>query len=680
MDLQFVNPNDRFWERFEHLLYWAVVTLLVPIIIWYGCRLLAWLAVKTYEREFGDLPNSRKKIVIWDQQEKDAMSITINAPPGYKVLELGGGANRNPATTCNVDSRHVPGVDFTADFTQPLPIKSEEWDSVLSFFCLEHLPYPKIPQFLSEIHRVLKPGKMAVLACPNTEAQLRWTLEHPEGWDGNNLFESASCKLFGDQRHSEREGEANYGADSHKAYLSPAIVMDLFRDAGFVNVVIQPYGERHTDMLIQATKPGEDTSAVVEPVPATPAVEEKWRLADVPREQLYDRHYFDGGTKYGGYAPPGYRDFPCHETTARHILNRKPESVLELGCGRGYVLKRLLDAGVEGKGLDVSKHCYLTRVCQGVYIHDICNVPWPVDDKSIDLCFSIGLLDHIPEEYLPAVIAEMERTCWRGLHGIDCGPPNFDRTRCTIKPIEWWREKLPKNHEVRMQHELEQGELPPDYLLGDGKVKLNIGSFTTMFHHGWDNIDVHNLGDFAAQNKYRYRMLDVRGGLPYATSSVDLIYSCHMLEHLDYAEGLRFLRDCRRVIKGNGAMRIIVPDTALLTACYHNHLCDITGNHSDFGTAVLSDFDELNNGCADSPTAAGKLWALLAEGHKSFYDAETLCNLLKEAGFNSAQAEFRQHAKSNAPMFDEWVRTEQILAETLDMLPAISLYVDAVPS
>lgn len=182
------------------------------------------------------------------------MTIIINAPPGYRVLELGGGANRHQATTCNVDCRPGPGVDLSTDFNAPLPIASEEWDAVLSFFALEHVAYPKVPLFLSEIFRILKAGRKAVIVCPNTEAQLRWILQHPDGWDGNGLFESASCLLFGDQRHSEREGETNYIADSHKAYLSPTVVARLFSAAGFQNILIQPYGERATDLLVEAEK------------------------------------------------------------------------------------------------------------------------------------------------------------------------------------------------------------------------------------------------------------------------------------------------------------------------------------------------------------------------------------------------------------------------------------------
>ncbi len=303
---------------------------------------------------------------------------------------------------------------------------------------------------------------------------------------------------------------------------------------------------------------------------------------------------------------------------------------------------------------------------------DLCEM-CPSDD--FDLCFSIGFLDHIPEEYLPTLFTGMER-CERGLHGIDCSGPNFDRTRCTIKPIEWWRERLPKGHEVFHQQELESGELPPDYIRGDGKVKLNIGSFTTMFHHGWENIDVHNLVDFANQNKYKYRMLDVRQGLPHGTGTVDMIFACHMLEHLDYAEGLRFLRDCRRVIKGNGAMRIIVPDAKLLNEYYS---CD---EQVDFDHQVyrnrLDNFNELNDGCANSITKAGKLWALLHEGHHSCYDAEMLCSLLRDAGFEPLPTEFRLPGLRNHDVANP--NQVQMVNESLDMLPDISLFVDAVPN
>ena len=53
--------------------------------------------------------------------------------------------------------------------------------------------------------------------------------------------------------------------------------------------------------------------------------------------------------------------------------------------------------------------------------------------------------------------------------------------------------------------------------------------------------------------------LDVRWGLPFASGSVDSIYSTHMIEHLYPDELENLLLECARVLKAGGGMRIIVP-------------------------------------------------------------------------------------------------------------------------
>jgi hypothetical protein len=52
--------------------------------------------------------------------------------------------------------------------------------------------------------------------------------------------------------------------------------------------------------------------------------------------------------------------------------------------------------------------------------------------------------------------------------------------------------------------------------------------------------------------------LDVRCGLPFASGSVDSIYSTHMIEHLCPDELERLLLECARVLKAGAGMRIIV--------------------------------------------------------------------------------------------------------------------------
>ena len=610
--------------------------------------------------------------------------IHLTKRPGQKVIELGGGSNPSQITDVNVDVRpHAGKVHFTCDFNQfPYPISTDEWDIVLSIFCIEHLSYVNTQNFVNECFRICKPGGQAIVVMPNTEAQSRWIIDHPEGWDGKSFFESASCKLFGDQQHGEREGDQNYQIDSHKAYFNPMVAFELFQKAGFESIIIEPFGERGTDLSIQATKPNAPVAQMPKErhVDGTTAVEVGGTLVAVPNEpspkantsvlqyngpnvaslsseeraKLFDRNYFNGSVYR-----PWYWDYPNHQITANRVLMRKPESVIELGAARGYIVKRLQDAGVRTQGIDISRHCYLSQVAD-VLLGDVLGRIWNVVAAS-DLMFSIDFLDRIPEEKLPELIDKMQKYSKRGLHGLDFGvDPNndLDRARCTIRPIQWWRERLPKEQEIVDKSELENGQLPDEVLVGDGKIKLNIGSGMTQFHWGWENLDALDFKQFAEQCKYKFRQHDAREGLPYSTGTVAYIYSAHFLEHLTYKEAMSFLRESRRVLCPTGAMRLILPDAQLLMDDYYRQ----------DGGADLNHFDELNENCEKAKSAAEKMWALLHEGHQSCWDAESLCEALIETGFTPEHNRFRQS------------KHKQILKETLDVLGSLSLYVDAVPT
>ncbi len=650
--------------------------------------------------------------------------IQLTVSPGSRIIELGGGDCPNPASTINVDVRPGEKVHFTVDFeSENWPIQTEEWDAVFSQYCLEHVSWRCVSNFLKETLRIIKPGAKAVFVIPNTEAQLQWIQKNPAGWDGKGIFDSASCVLFGDQ---------DYPANAHKSYFSPVIVHDLFQKAGFERVITRPYGERGTDMVVEAVKPVnpeivlEAKKRTVEFPPIAPEqesivqgprkpfpqivpgddplnggelkVENSRKLSPTQqlmqttegRQKVFNKDYFNGGAKHGGYAREGMWDFPVHEITARHILHRKPESVLEIGCARGYILKRLQDAGVLAKGIEISKHCFMTRAAGSILNADFCTLKEWGGEKHADLCFSIATLEHVPEEHIPDVIREMARTCKRGLHGIDFGERDdgFDKTHCTLKPRIWWQEAFNTYApdwpvEVLDKEELEQGVfkwadgqmrlMPEDYFGGDGKLKLNLGCYTVQYHNGWVNIDIEDVAAFSQHYGFNFRRHDVRNGLPYGTGVVDLIHCSHMLEHLTWKEGLTFLRECRRVIRPNGIMRIAVPDAGLLLRSYGRDSCwdtQVNDNHFQ-APPSLSEFDEINDGCASAPTAAGKLWALLHEGHKNILDQESLSHLLQEAGWEPIPVQFRETKCGE--------EGKQLLRESLDMFPCLSLFTEARP-
>ena len=367
----------------------------------------------------------------------------------------------------------------------------------------------------------------------------------------------------------------------------------------------------------------------------------------------FNKHYFHGGGQVGGYAGSGYRDFPVHWVTFAHVMERKPTSVLELGCARGYLLKRFSDYGkIPVAGLEISEHCRLTRAIESVITHDVTKAPWPVADQTYDLAFSSAFLEHIAEEQLPIVFAEMARTTRRGLHGIDIHDGDgFDQTHHTIRPLAWWKERLPPGHEAVDKETLEAGPMVLPFGIDRG-VKLNLGAFTHCFH-GWRNLDRIDLSGWAQANGYAFMQWDLSNGLPYDDQVVDLIFLSHVLEHFDYATGKRLLRECRRVLKPDGVLRVAVPDAGNLFDLYAH--------------GQLSSLREI---CGDEPEDDLQLLHafLYGDEHRSIYDAQTLTRSLQDAGFSRVvKSAFGTSA------------SEVMRRETIDLYPELSLFVEALP-
>jgi SAM-dependent methyltransferase len=64
---------------------------------------------------------------------------------------------------------------------------------------------------------------------------------------------------------------------------------------------------------------------------------------------------------------------------------------------------------------------------------------------------------------------------------------------------------------------------------------------------------------------------DVRKSLPFPNGSASAIYSSHMLEHLYFDEAKLVLADFRRLLSGEGVLRLALPDSEQLAAVFlHN--------------------------------------------------------------------------------------------------------------
>jgi predicted SAM-dependent methyltransferase len=152
---------------------------------------------------------------------------------------------------------------------------------------------------------------------------------------------------------------------------------------------------------------------------------------------------------------------------------------------------------------------------------------------------------------------------------------------------------------------------------GGRERRLHIGAGRESLP-GWINIDNQGLAGVD-------QVLDVRQGLPFA--DVGYIYAEHFLEHLSLDEGLAFLKECRRVLRPDGVLRLSTPnlDWVVLT---HYH-----------GAAVPDE---------DAKVDCLRLnRAFHGWGHQFLYNRATLVAVLRSAGFENAV--FRAYGESDRP-------------------------------
>jgi predicted SAM-dependent methyltransferase len=158
------------------------------------------------------------------------------------------------------------------------------------------------------------------------------------------------------------------------------------------------------------------------------------------------------------------------------------------------------------------------------------------------------------------------------------------------------------------------------YLQGHPVRKLQLGAGDNV-HEGWLNTDV---ADFKRKHEIVY--LDARKPFPLPDDAFDFVFSEHMIEHMTYADGLQCLRECRRVLRPGGRIRIATPSLDRLIRLYDPDLDDLQRRYIHWALdSFVADADGylpgfvLNN-------------MLRAFGHEFVYDERTLRHALETAG------------------------------------------------
>ena len=111
--------------------------------------------------------------------------------------------------------------------------------------------------------------------------------------------------------------------------------------------------------------------------------------------------------------------------------------------------------------------------------------------------------------------------------------------------------------------------------------------------------------------------------IPENDSSVDVVYSSHMVEHIEKEKVSLFFKEARRVLKSGGVIRIAVPNLMLLVDKYLED-CDA----DKFIESTL-----LTRNNPKTLMAMIKYLLIGDRNHQWMYDGKSLCKLLSLYGF-----------------------------------------------
>jgi predicted SAM-dependent methyltransferase len=134
---------------------------------------------------------------------------------------------------------------------------------------------------------------------------------------------------------------------------------------------------------------------------------------------------------------------------------------------------------------------------------------------------------------------------------------------------------------------------------------------------GWINVDLAPSGAVDA-------VVDCAGRLPFADRALAFLHCEDLLEHVEHEKGIAMLRECFRVLRPGGVLRILTPDLGALVQKVYLERGPL---HLAWCAAQLA---------ADGPCQSLNMHLRMNGGHRFVYDEPELRRTLEEIGFRVA--------------------------------------------
>lgn len=158
---------------------------------------------------------------------------------------------------------------------------------------------------------------------------------------------------------------------------------------------------------------------------------------------------------------------------------------------------------------------------------------------------------------------------------------------------------------------------------GDGSVRIHVGCGDVVAA-GFINVDARPLPHV------HFVKHDISSLPMFSNEYADLVYMCHVLEHVTHLELPKVLAEARRILKPGGVLRLSVPDFERILEIYR-----ATGNS----------IPEI-----EQPLMGGQAYG--ENFHRSVFNERHLTGLLLAAGFSSTRPWSPERCKYHD--FEDW--------------------------
>lgn len=195
-----------------------------------------------------------------------------------------------------------------------------------------------------------------------------------------------------------------------------------------------------------------------------------------------------------------------------------------------------------------------------------------------------------------------------------------------LRQLYWQLQGLRGNNPEKANqrfHLKNQKKLIQEYFLSSGPKKLQIGAQNHALA-GWLNADI------LPKNR-QVLYLDATQEFPLETHSFDYIFTEHMIEHIEFDQADAMLRECHRILRKGGKIRIVTPNLKALAELF------LDPEKADHQAYLASYFGKyLPKKYPKEPTfVVNRLF--YGFHHKFIHSAQSLQFLLEKNGFHSFQ-------------------------------------------